>query len=960
MKTSERIFGRLARPSRSIQSVWCVESGSKTGLPTRHLLGFVWRFVAILLALSVEAQAQWLSQSFTLRPGWNAIYTHVDASYIDLDHLLTDANGPIADIWLWKPSFSSAQFISDPTTASTIQTANSPWSVWTSNRADTDTLTGLVGNSAYLVNNRSASDYVWTVRGRPVPPSYLWTVSGLNLIGFPTPSAAAPSMSKYLAPVPGLDLAKSLQNLAHVFWYPGGDLGANNPTEIVSFNASVAPVTRGRAFWVRGNTNYYNHYYGPVEVNASDVAGIQYGDSRGTASLRLKNITTKPTTVTLALLDSEPAPDGQPPVVATPQLLIRGNMNPTTLAYDYAVLAGQSITLSPQGQPGSEVQVILGLNRSQMVAPEGSTYAGTLRITDSNGLQQTDLPVVATVPNSSGLWIGSASVNQVGQYLKSYPRVDASQANQSALINAAAARARLPANGNEMPGATWIPRETSFARSYSSVASSLDGRRLIAAVSPGGLLYVSQDYGASWSPREAPRDWAALTISADGTVMMAAAFNGSIRLSSDSGTTWADTPSGNGGWSSLAASADGRTLAAVQSGGSLFLSTDRGGSWRAMAAAGIRNWSSITVSADGTVIVAAVNPGQIHVSTDQGMNWQVRASVAGWTAVASSADGTRLLAASWGGTLFTSTDSGGTWTPRALAAGWTAAASSTDGRRLAASVSGGQIYTSSDFGVTWVASDQNRAWDSVVSSGDGTRLVAVERPGSIYTLNRRFASYTVDPASGVVRDQDGVNLSSGVNTNMARVPMPFPLRLILHNDPVSNQVRLFQRVFVGPGNTTNSTVVATQESLLDANQLASARRISATHLPFSADNSPWSTIGSLNPGVAVTFTVPLSYKDHASNPYLHTFHPDHDNLDAGFKNVLPRGMESYDVTRTITLTFNPPGTDFASLTDAAKSRGGTYQETMTIGGPNGSSRDFRLSGSFNLNLITPVSTVTTP
>ena len=195
---------------------------------------------------------------------------------------------------------------------------------------------------------------------------------------------------------------------------------------------------------------------------------------------------------------------------------------------------------------------------------------------------------------------------------------------------------------------------------------------------------------------------------------------------------------------------------------------------------------------------------------------------------------------------------------------------------------------------------------------------------------------------------------------MARVPTPFPLRLILHNDSVSNQVRLFQRVFVGPGNTTNSTVVATQESLLDANQLASARRISATHLPFSADNSPWSTIGSLNPGVAVTFTVPLSYKDHASNPYLHTFHPDHDNLDAGFKNVLPRGMESYDVTRTITLTFNPPGTDFASLTDAAKSRGGTYQETMTIGGPNGSSRDFRLSGSFNLNLITPVSTVTTP
>ena len=929
----------------------------------RRMAGFARLLLAGLLVSSLETQAQWLSQSFTLKPGWNAIYTHVDVSYIGLDQLLTDANGPVADIWLWKPSFSTAQFVSDPVTATTFPTANSQWAVWTSSRADTDTLTALVGNSAYLVNNRTTSDYVWTVRGKPMAPSYQWTLTGLNLLGFPTPESAPPSMATYLAPAPGLDLAKSLQNSAHVFWYPGGDLGANNPTEVVSFTASATPVTRGRAFWVRGNANYYNHYYGPVEVTSLDVAGIQYGDNRGVASLRLKNITANPTTVTLALLGSEPAPDGQPPVFATPQLLVRGNLNPSTLAYEYAVLADQKFTLPPQGKPGSEVQIVLGLNRSLMTAPAGSIYAGTLRITDSNGLQQTDIPVAATVPNSSGLWIGSASVNQVGQYLKSYPKVDASQANQSTLINAAAAQAGLPPAGNEMPGSYFNPHETSFARAYSAVASSLDGRHLIAAVSPNGLLYVSHDYGSTWSPRDTSRDWSRVALSADGTVMLASVFNGPMRLSTDSGTTWANMPSNdtrNGAWAGLAASADGRTLAAVQSGGQFLLSTDRGGTWSAIAAAGIRNWSSVALSADGTRIVAAVAPGQMFVSPDRGATWQITGPEANWTAVAASADGTHFLAACSGGQLFTSTDSGVTWTPRATAAAWTSAASSTDGRRLVASVSNGAIYTSTDYGVSWRPWTDPRPWTAVASSGDATRIVAVENQGAIYTLTRSFASYTVDPASGLVRDQNGVYLSSGVNTNMARVRTPFPLRLILHNDSVANQVRLFQRVFVGPGKANTNTVVATQESLLDPNQLASARRISATHLPFSADNPAWSTVGSLNPGVAVTFTVPVSYKDHASNPYLHTFHPDHDNLDAGFKNVLARGAESYDVTRTIMLAFSPPGTDFASLTDATQSRGGTYQETMTIGGPNGFSRDFRLSGSFTLNLITPVSTVTTP
>lgn len=909
-----------------------------------------------VLGPAVAARAQWLSQSFTLKPGWNAIFTHVDASHQGLDTLIPDANGPVAEIWLWKPTFSTAQFIDVPATNAT---PGSQWSVWTSVRGDTDTLITLVGNGAYLVNNRSASDYVWTLKGKAVAPSYQWTTTGLNFIGFPTPASAAPRFDTFLAPAPGLDLARTLVNGAHVFRYTGGSLGASNPSEVLSVTAPTTPVTRGQAYWVRGSTNYYNYYYGPVEVSLLSGTGLQFRDTQGVSSLRLKNLTGTSRTVTLQLLDSEAAPSGQPAVVGTPQLLVRGALKPTSLAYDHSVLTNQQFTLAPAGQVGSEVQVVLGLNRSLMTASPGSLYAGILRVTDSAGLEQVDIPVSAVTPDLSGLWVGEARIDQVGQYLKSYPKVDTTQANQEGLVNAAAAAANRPANRTEIPGSDFVAREAGMARAYSGVASSLDGRTLVATTA-GGPLYTSTDSGVTWVARDSSRSWSEAACSGDGSFMAAAVYGGSIYVSSDSGITWTATASGSLAWVGLAASADGTRLAAVVSSGGLYTSSNRGAAWVSQPGAGVRNWSSVTMSADGSFLAAAANPGQIYTSIDGGVKWTPRAFPANWTALASSIDGSKLVAAANGGNLYVSPDSGVNWSARAIKNTWVSVVSSTDGERLAGAASNGQLYTSDDAGSTWRAREQARNWDDLAFSGDASRLVAVVNNGAIYTLGRTFASYTVDDSTGLVRDQAGLYLSTGVNTNMARVGNVFPMRLILHNQSVSNRVNLLQQVYLGPGRDSTNLVVATSEGLLDAGQLAAARRITAVHLPYTRPNMPWGTQGVFGPGNSLTFTVPLSYKDHASNPFLHTFHPDHDNLNANFQSVVGRGVESYDITRAMRLTFNPRTSDFASLTAVAQSLGGVYEETMTLGGPGGSSRDFRLSGSFNLRLMHPAAVLTTP
>lgn len=903
--------------------------------------------IALLLGGAVVAQAQWQSQSFTLKPGWNAVFLHVDASHLTLDDLIPSATDPVAEVWLWRPRLSTLQFVDNPATNSTT---DSRWAVWTSARGDTDTLVKLVANGAYLVKNGTATDYDWTVKGKPVPPSYQWTTTGLNFLGFPTPANTAPSFANYFAPAPGLDLAQYLVNAAKIFRYPGGNLGTTNPVEVLSSAASTTKVKRGEAFWVRGSTNYYNRYYGPVEVGLQNTAGIHYGDTLGSYSIRLKNLTTTSRTVTFDLRASGSVPSGQTSITAKPQLLVRGALSGTTLAYAHAVLADQSFTLPAAGEVGSELEVVLGLDRSTMTAVAGSLYAGILRVTDSGGLQQIDVPVTATVPNASGLWVGQAVVDRVGEYLKQYPKVTAATDLASQLT----ALAR-PQQGAVIPGSSWVAREASAGRAYTGVASSLDGKRLVAAVN-SGTLYVSSDFGTNWTSKDSSRAWTAVASSADGTVMAATVYNGKLYVSTDSGSTWTSKDS-NRPWRDIACSADGQKMAAVTLGEQLYTSSDRGAAW--VARDSNRNWTSIAMSADGTKLAASVSDGKLYTSADSGVSWTAREKSRVWTAVASSDNGSNLVATVFDGKLYTSTNAGVSWTDRASSRDWTAVASSSDGQRLSATVSSGKIYTSRDAGVTWEAQDSNRAWSAIASSGDATRLVAVVNSGQIYTLSRRFADYVVDAATGLIRDQDGLYVSSGVSTNMSKVASSLPMRLILHNNATASQVSLLQRAYIGKGASTTNTIVANREVLLDATQIASARRISSTHLPFSLTNTLWSASGNFNPGTLVVLTVPLDYNDQTSNPFLHTFHPDHDNLDPKFERVRPSGEESYGVTRTLKLAFSAAGTDFRSLTSSAQGRSGTYEETINVTARAGASREYRLSGTFSLQLISPISTLTT-
>ena len=190
--------------------------------------------LAIFLLAAVPARAQWLTQTLTLKPGWNAVFLHVDASHILLDDLITGAGNPITEVWQWQPPVSTAQFATTPQQPTVL---NSQWAVWDRSPVVSDSLVRLSGNGAYLVRSTNTTDFVWSVKGKPVPPRYEWTSSGLNFLGFPTPASAAPNFHTFLAPAP------EIQRSAEIYGYPGGEAvgSAPQPARVATFQFQSTP-----------------------------------------------------------------------------------------------------------------------------------------------------------------------------------------------------------------------------------------------------------------------------------------------------------------------------------------------------------------------------------------------------------------------------------------------------------------------------------------------------------------------------------------------------------------------------------------------------------------------------------------------------------------------------------------------------------------------------------------------
>ncbi len=180
-------------------------------------------------------------------------------------------------------------------------------------------------------------------------------------------------------------------------------------------------------------------------------------------------------------------------------------------------------------------------------------------------------------------------------------------------------------------------------------------------------------------------------------------------------------------------------------------------------------------------------------------------------------------------------------------------------------------------------------------------------------------------------------------------PGRFKMRTLLHVAD-SGVTKLLSKAYLGPlAVAPNDLGIATSQSLLKTSALASARRISAAHLPAGR---VFTGSGNVTSGSSLACTISLPYDDR-TNPFVHPFHPDHDNKDARFEPV-GEGVESYTVNRATTFTFTsapPSGGVVAGWGSSVI--GGTYREIIT--GLHSSS--IQLDGTFELRRVSEIGTL---
>jgi len=451
--------------------------------------------ISLLLSLcpAVVALAEWRTETYTLKAGWNAIYPTVDASHTTLDTMLA-AYPAILEVWRWQPERVDPRL---PGNVAAVP-VGVEWSTWKAGVPEETTFDRLSANYGYLVKLAdNAPQQTLTVKGRATLPEVRWRGDGLHLAGFPViTTGTRPTFSTYLAPT-----AFALGN-TEILRYNGGPIAANvNPVAAVP---SVSRLERGQAYWIR--VEKFSRYFGPLKIELGGGSAVGFGNRSDTERLVLTNETSANLTFTLSAAASEAAPAGQPAIAGTLPLLAEVDAET-----QFTPLGTRTITLAAK----AVVQVRLLPDRTAMGGAVGSRFAALVKLETTAGLagQQVFLPATAEVSSPAGLWIGEVEITQVGSIVRRYERDAAGNTVQDAAGNP-----RVLEDLSTPGGATELP---TAARPYPL--------RLLVHVNAAGqarlLAHVYQGKLAA-APPETPLGLALQESSLDATALRQA-----VRLS---------------------------------------------------------------------------------------------------------------------------------------------------------------------------------------------------------------------------------------------------------------------------------------------------------------------------------------------------------------------------------------------------------------------------------------------
>ncbi len=363
----------------------------------RKLLSLAVGAALLLAALPASLHAQWKTETYALKGGWNAIWLHGDATHATPAELFA-AYPSVLEVWRWNPNPDQVQFTDSP---SEPDATSSEWTIWNRDNPDEQVLTSMIGQSAYLVRLSGSSSTTTNVAiaQRPRPPVATWLSSGANFLGFPAASSTSPILSSYFASFPVATASPS-----KIYKYIGGELSSTNPLQV---SPTAERLNRNTAYWFEVAT--VGDFTGPLKYELPSSDGLAFGRTGSVITVGVTNRTSSALTLTLSVPTSEAAPASQTPITG-PVPLTRRIFDSATGTYTETRLTGET-TVSVAAN--SRINLEFGLDRTQLTGSDSALYASFLRIRDSAVMSDVYLPTSAQRASAAGLWVGQADVSSV-------------------------------------------------------------------------------------------------------------------------------------------------------------------------------------------------------------------------------------------------------------------------------------------------------------------------------------------------------------------------------------------------------------------------------------------------------------------------------------------------------------------------------------------------------------------
>lgn len=354
--------------------------------------------VALLLLVGGQSRilAQILTQTYTLRQGWNAVYLDVVPTNTTAEIIFKGL--PVLSAWRPQDKSSSVEFISDP---SEPVWNRDQWLVYVpTNRAESidNNLFQIEGGRPYLIQLSAAAN--WVVAGTPHFGSVRWKADAYNLKGFPIDAELAPTFSDFFQSSP-----------AHFSATDGGlqpiyQLSAAGRWDRVDGSDLMDPHA---AYWVycKGPSQFV----APIEVRTDAPDGVDFDRALRESVVRVVNRSSISVTASVA---EQGAPG--------PTVLTRGVFDAQQgVKWDKL----PPILVASLGE-GESLDLRLAPDRTGV---SDSGYASYLDIRDNAGTRfqlpirvrkltvaTAGLPVAqAAAARLAGLWSGVISVKQVSE-----------------------------------------------------------------------------------------------------------------------------------------------------------------------------------------------------------------------------------------------------------------------------------------------------------------------------------------------------------------------------------------------------------------------------------------------------------------------------------------------------------------------------------------------------------------